>query len=99
MTTEVHDHSRPPATVATGPSNRPRPRGLVPGLVVLIVGAGLVLTGVISLSTAVSVGLISAMLLMHVGGHGGHGAHGRGRSDSESPVEETGKPARPAGCH
>ncbi len=81
------------------PVGRSRPRWLVPGLLVVIAGAGLVLAGVISFSTAVSAGLIGGMLLMHLGGHGGHGAHSGGQSDTREPVEETGKSARPGGSH
>lgn len=100
MTIEAHDHARS-ATSVTPPAAPPRsrPRWLIPGLVVVIAGAGLVLTGVISTSTAVSAGLIGGMLLMHLGGHGGHGAHGGTTSAGEPPVDEAGKPAHSDGHH
>lgn len=99
MTTEAHDHARSATTVTSPSAPRSRPRWLIPGLVVVIAGAGLVLTGVISTSTAVSAGLIGGMLLMHLGGHGGHGAHGGTTSAGEPPVDEADKPARSGGCH
>lgn len=99
MTTEAHDHARSATTVTSPTAPRSRPRWLIPGLVVVIVGAGLVLTGVISASSAVSAGIIGGMLLMHLGGHGGHGAHGSATSASEAPVDEAHKSARSGGCH
>lgn len=102
MNTQAHEHARSATTVAAPAAPaapRSRPRWLIPSLVVVIAGAGLLLAGVISVSTAVSVGLIGGMLLMHLGGHGGHGAHGGSTSAGETPVDEAGKPARPGGCH
>lgn len=105
MTTDVHGHSQQAAAVRFAPLGRSRPRWLVPGLLVVIVSAGLVLAGAIPFSTAVNAGLIGGMLLMHLGGHGGHGGHradaadGSGESAIEAPMQEPGKPARPGGCH
>lgn len=96
MTTDVHDHSQQAAAVRVAPMGRSRPRWLVPGVLVVITGAGLVLAGVIPFSTAVSAGLIGGMLLMHLGGHGGHGGT---TSAGETPVDEADKPARSGGCH
>lgn len=66
-----------------------RPRWLVPGLAVGVVVAGLVVTGVVSLSMALSAALFAGMLLMHLGGHGMHGGHGGGghggHADGGSP--------------
>lgn len=58
------------------PLGTTRPRWLLPGLVVGIVLAGLVLAGAVSLSLVVYAGLFGGMILMHLGGHGGHGSHG-----------------------
>jgi hypothetical protein len=55
-----------------------RPRWLLPGLLVGIAAAGLVIAGVLSLSTVLYAGLFGGMMLMHVGGHGGHGGYGGG---------------------
>ena len=104
MTTDVHDHSQQAAAVRVAPMGRSRPRWLVPGLLVVMAGGGLVLAGVIPFSTAVSAGLIGGMLLMHLGGHGGHGGHpadadGSGESGGKAPVQDSDKPARPGGCH
>ena len=86
MTAHVHDPAMHPldeavdapsaASSATGTSTRPR--WFVPGIAVGVVVAGLVLAGVVSLSTALSAGLFGGMLLMHLGGHGMHGGHGGG---------------------
>lgn len=99
MTTEARDHARSGTTVTSSTALRSRPRWLIPGLVFVIAGAGLVLTGAISTSTALSAGLIGGMLLMHLGGHGGHGAHGGTTSTGEPPVDEADRPARSGGCH
>jgi len=100
MTTDVHDHSQQAASVRVAPMGRSRPRWLIPGVIAVVTGAGLVLVGVIPFSTAVSAGLIGGMLLMHLGGHGGHGADDdKGQSDSTAPVQDSDKPARPGGCH
>ena len=104
MTTDVHDHSQQAAAVRVAPMGRSRPRWLIPGVIAVITGAGLVLAGVIPFSTALSAGLIGGMLLMHLGGHGGHGGHpadadGSGESGGKAPVQEPDKPARPGGCH
>ena len=84
MTAHVHDpathggvlpREATPADDASITSSRPR--WLVPGVLVAIVIGGLVLAGVLSLSTVLYVGLFGGMILMHVGGHG-HGGHGHG---------------------
>ena len=85
MNAQAHNHpandiDRRLSTFApeAGPVPRARPRWLLPGLVGVIVAAGLVLANVASLSTVLYVGLIGGMILMHAGhgGHGGHGNHG-----------------------
>ncbi len=60
-----------------------RPRWLLPGVLVVTVAAALVVAGVVSLSTVLSIGLFGGMILMHVGGHGGHGGHGGDASRGE----------------
>lgn len=87
MTAHIHDpaaqggqaHAEPAATGAS-PLGTSRPRWLVPGLVVAVIAVGLVVAGVLSLSTVLYAGLFGGMVLMHVGGHGhgGHGGHGHG---------------------
>lgn len=99
MTTKAHDHARSATTVIPATVPRSRPRWLIPSIVVVIAGVGLVLAGVISASTAVSAGLIGGMLLMHLGGHGGHGAHGGTTSPSEPHADVADRPAGGAGCH
>lgn len=83
MTAHVHDPAthgggmRPEATPADGASTTSsRPRWLVPGLLVAIVVGGLVVAGLLSLSTVLYAGLFGGMILMHAGGHG-HGGHGQ----------------------
>lgn len=84
MTAHVHDPAThggvlpgevTPAEDASMASSRPR--WLVPGVLVAIVIGGLVVAGVLSLSTVLYVGLFGGMILMHTGGHG-HGGHGGG---------------------
>ena len=106
MTTDVHDHSQQATAARVAPMGRSRPRWLVPGLIAVITGAGLVLAGVIPFSTAVSASLVGGMLLMHLGGHGGHGGHGadaadddKGQPGSTATIQDSDKPARPGGCH
>ena len=86
MTAHVHDPAMHPVDEATGAQpgdgsargTSTRPRWLMPGIAVGVVVAGLVLAGVVSLSTALYAGLFGGMLLMHLGGHGMHGGHGGG---------------------
>lgn len=67
------------------------PQWLLPGLLLCIAAAGLVVTGVLSLSTVLYAGLFGGMILMHLGGHGGHGSghgvHGGQRNDPRNDVE------------
>jgi hypothetical protein len=85
MTAHVQDPSMPvgeaidthPGDTRAGRTST-RPRWLVPGIAVGVVVAGLVLAGVVSLSTALYAGLFGGMLVMHLGGHGMHGGHGGG---------------------
>lgn len=86
MTSHVHEHTAHGGTRHDpGPGDEPktasRPRWLLPGIVVAVVAGGLVVGGVISLSTVLYAGLFGGMILMHLGGHGhgGHGADGAGR--------------------
>ena len=67
-----------PGVIGGTPTTAVRPRWLMPGLLVVIGAAGLVVAGVLSLSTVLYAGLFGGMILMHLGGHGGHGAHGGG---------------------
>ncbi len=84
------------------------PRWLLPGLAIAIVGAGLVLAGVVSISTVLFLGFFGGMILMHTGGHGAHGGHessapDAGRNDlaSSSSGKEMheGGQHRSHGCH
>lgn len=84
MTAHLHD----PAGYAAGSTHtaRPggtaspltRPRWLLPAVAAALVAGGLVLAGVLPLSTVLYAGVFGGMLLMHMGGHGGHGGHGGG---------------------
>ena len=104
MTAHVHNHSdAEPARRANA-----LPRWLIPGLAIAFVVAGLILAGVVSLSTALFLGFFGGMILMHTGGHGAHGGHestapDAGRDDlaSNSNGEETheGGQHRSHGCH
>jgi len=88
MTTHVHDPSiegDDPGRGATTATGRPvaafrRPGWLLPALAIGLLGIGLVVAGVVSLSTALYVAAFGGMLLMHLGGHG-HGARGGRGSD------------------
>jgi hypothetical protein len=104
MTAQVHDDpmheagQRPaiPAAGAGAVRQTSQPRWLLPGLAIGLVAAGLLLAGVVSLSTVVYAGLFGSMLLMHTGGHGGHGMHGgsaghdghRGSSNSANDLSQ-----------
>ena len=106
MTAHVHDPATTPVDDAgdgpVGSSSREmstRPRWLMPGIAVGVVVAGLVLAGVISLSTALYGAMFGGMLLMHLGGHGMHGAHGGGghgghRSGGSSGGRASSEPQR-----
>ena len=74
----AHNSSGRPKPASAGGTDRTaaRPRWLLPGLLIGIVAAGLVVTGVLSLSTVLYAGLFGGMILMHLGGHGGHSGHG-----------------------
>lgn len=90
MTAQVHEHAAhgggtpPEPTIKSWPITASRPRWLVPGLVIAVIVGGLVLAGVVSLSTVLYAGLFGGMMLMHMGGHGhgGHGGGGPGRGHS-----------------
>ena len=101
MTAHVHDpaahrggtHDESVRT-GGGPMTASRPKWLLPGLVIAVIVGGLVVAGVVSLSTVLYAGLFGGMILMHVGGHGhgghgggqggrGHGLHGDGADDAE----------------
>ena len=95
MTTHVHDPSTgadkpgPGNATATG---RPgaafrRPAWLLPALAIGVVGIGLVVAGVASLTTVLYVGAFGGMLLMHLGGHG-HGGHGNGGHGNGGPADD-----------
>lgn len=95
MTNDVHDHTRT-GTAGSPPVGRSRPRWLLLVVIVVAVVGSLVLTGVVSASTVLSVGLIGGMLLMHLGGHGGHG--GSRTSDTDAGDEARAQPGS-RGCH
>ena len=81
MTAQAHDpsthrRSRPAAGAPGAPTVPTRLRWLLPALAVGIVAAGLVVAGVVPLSTVLYAGLFGGMILMHARGHGGHGGHG-----------------------
>jgi hypothetical protein len=83
MTAHAHDPAATtdsrrqlPAGPGVTSATAARPRWLLPGLLVVFIAAGLVIAGVLSLSTVIYGGLFGGMILMHVGGHGGHGGHG-----------------------
>ena len=90
------------ATLTEAGVNRPaNPRGqvppargwLLPALAIGVLAIGLVVAGVVSLSTVLYAGAFGGMLLMHLGGHGhghgngghGGGAHGGGHSNDPQP--------------
>ncbi len=101
MTTHVHDHDDQEAASPVG-QKRARPRWLLPALIVAIVAGGLVLAGIVPLSTVLSAGLFGGMILMHVGGHGGHGGHaghGSGGSGDTGPDGEAQGRQGSRGCH
>lgn len=86
MTLHLHDSSsdaseaRPDAAAPVQPGDaRGRSRWLLPAVAAGVVATGLVVAGVLSLSTVLYAGFFGGMLLMHLGGHGhgGHGGHGR----------------------
>ncbi len=52
-----------------------RSRWLVPAVAAVALVLGLVLAGIVPLSTVIYAGLFGGMILMHIGGHG-HGGHG-----------------------
>jgi len=98
MTTHVHHPSsngdaRRSDSTATKPaqSGPTRPRWLLPGLAAAFVAAGLVVAGVVSLTTMFYVVVFGGMLVMHLGGHGhGHGGGhvGHGGRGSASTSED-----------
>jgi len=101
MTVHVHDHEGPD-TPAPAARTRPRPRWLVPTLIVALVAGGLVITGVLPLSTVLYGGLFGGMILMHVGGHGGHGGHaghGGGETGDTESDGDTQDRHSSRGCH
>lgn len=101
MMAHVHDHDDHEAAGPVG-QKRSRPRWLLPALLVAAVAGGLVLAGVVSLSTVLSAGLFGGMILMHLGGHGGHGGHaghGSGGSGDTGPDGKTQDRPGSRGCH
>lgn len=94
MTAHVHDaaaHGGGKHAGSSGPAGEPmpasRPRWLLPGLVVGLIAAGLVVAGVVSLWVVLYAGLFGGMILMHAGGHGGHGGHGGGHGGGDRADE------------
>ena len=111
MTVHAHDpavhtdSARPgPADGATA-TTAARPRWLLPGLVIGVIVATLVVAGVLSFSTVLYAGLIGGMFVMHLGGHGGHGGHGGKGANDQAPADERTNQARAdserpmRGCH
>jgi len=95
MTIHVHDPSvdaddsvRGDATATGHPGAAfRRPAWLLPALAIGVVGIGLVVAGVASLTTVLYVGAFGGMLLMHLGGHG-HGGHGNGGHGNRGPADD-----------
>ena len=82
MTAHVHDPAthggRPRPLSSDDAASAPsRPRWLLPGLLIALIAGGLVVAGVVSVSTVLYASLFAGMILMHTGGHG-HGGHGHG---------------------
>lgn len=98
MTAQVHDHT--PNEAAPRPAKQAaragaigqagQPRWLWPAVAAGLVVTGLVMAGVLSLSTVLYFGLFGGMLLMHVGGHGSHGGHGGSGGSSGSSAHDHG---------
>lgn len=96
MTAHTHDPAThadspgpgPAATDGTATKTSTRPRWLLPGLAIGIVASGLVVAGVLSLSTVLYAGMFGGMLVMHLGGHGGHSGHAGHGSDAAPAVDD-----------
>ena len=99
MTVHVHDPAthagggRPHTTASSAAPLSSRPAWLLPGLLIAIVAGGLVVAGVVPLSTVLYAGLFGGMMLMCMGGHGhgghgsaGHAGHGRVASDDREDL-------------
>ena len=97
MTAHVHGSTSPggAATDAAPPGRAPatltQPWWLLPGVVGALLVGGLVVAGIVSLSTVLYLGLFGGMMLMCMGGHGhgghggqGHDAHGSAPDENES---------------
>jgi hypothetical protein len=106
MTAHVHgstsqgDAATDAARPGRGPATLTRPWWLLPGVVGALLVAGLVVAGIVSLSTVLYLGLFGGMMLMCMGGHGhsgqGHGAHGTGQDGDES-LSQRSSGAQPSG--
>jgi hypothetical protein len=89
MTHDTHDRVAHSVADASGVPqqqaqlNWRRPSWLLLALVASLIGASLVVAGVVSAEVAIYVGVFGAMMLMHIGGHG-HGAHGVDIRDDQS---------------
>jgi hypothetical protein len=106
MTAHVHGSTSQggAATDAAPPGRTPatltRPWWLLPGVVGALLVGGLVVAGIVSLSTVLYLGLFGGMMLMCMGGHGhggqGHGAHGSAPDENES-LSQRSSGAQPGG--
>lgn len=86
MTAHVHDQDDQGARARTA-RTRARPCWLVPAIIIATVAGGLVVAGVVPLSTVLSAGLFGGMILMHLGGHGSHGSHGGHAAHGSGPAD------------
>ena len=77
MNAHLHDPAVGPDRDRIGPAvARALPWWVLPGLAVGLIAIGLVVAGVLPISTVIYAGLFGGMIFLHVGGHGGHGSHG-----------------------
>ena len=100
----VHDESTGPAGAALRRDSTmsARPRWLLPGVLVAVIVAGLVVAGVLSLSSVLYAGLFGGMILMHTGGHGhgghaggGHAGHGDGTTNDAEDLRQGSSRSQP----
>lgn len=110
MTPNVQDPSAPEVRPQPGQARNERrtpagarPRWLLPGVVIGVVAAALVIAGVVPFSTVLYAGMLGGMLLMHLGGHGGHGradkpGDQKTLAEDGREVDDDGQPGS-RGCH
>lgn len=102
MTTDARDPQRPRTVDGSAPAVLlaaiSRSRWLVPGVAIATLMGALVVTGVLSVSTVLYIGLFGGMMLMHLGGHGMHGGHadGHARHDADDQATSASDPEEAA---